>query len=125
MSRVFQDTVVALQALSDMASQMFTSDVSMNVTVEYGSESPKNVTINSENMDVLQFIDVSNLFSYIVITRYPLIIRCIKFKLDKYRTDRSMRKMVTFDASLNFIISGTGRKSNPSYFCIWQRNWIS
>ncbi|XP_060591789.1 CD109 antigen-like isoform X2 [Ruditapes philippinarum] len=53
-----QDTVVALQALSNIASQMYTSDVSMTVSVDYGSESPKNVTINPENMDVLQFIDV-------------------------------------------------------------------
>jgi hypothetical protein len=56
---LFQDTVVALQALSDIASQIYTSDVSMTVSVDYGSESPKNVTINPENMDVLQFIDVN------------------------------------------------------------------
>ncbi|XP_045204827.2 CD109 antigen-like [Mercenaria mercenaria] len=53
-----QDTVVALQGLAEIASQMYTSDVSMTVEFDYGSETPKNVSINAENMDVLQFIDV-------------------------------------------------------------------
>lgn len=55
---LLQDTVIALQALADIASQMYNNDVSMTIKVDHGSGYAKNVTLNAENMDVLQFIDV-------------------------------------------------------------------
>jgi len=51
-----QDTVVALQALTEHAATA-SADVDLTVTIEAGSESQE-VTINSENFDVLQVVDV-------------------------------------------------------------------
>ncbi len=52
-----QDTVVALQALTEHAASA-SADVDLTVTIEAGSESQE-VTINSENFDVLQVIDIA------------------------------------------------------------------
>ena len=51
-----QDTVVALQALSEQAAGA-AADVDLTVTVEAGGQR-KQVTINSANFDVLQVVDV-------------------------------------------------------------------
>ena len=62
---LFQDTVVALQALSEFATLVYSKDVDMriDITTKKGLLPGKTQTIrlNSENHDVLQYRDVSNI----------------------------------------------------------------
>lgn len=57
-SFLVQDTVVALQAISSVATQTFNADINMKIVVEHGGEKSNTVNINADNMDVLQYIDV-------------------------------------------------------------------
>ncbi|KAL4230201.1 Ovostatin-like [Mactra antiquata] len=53
-----QDTVVALQSLSSVAAQTYSTDIDMTIFVDYGGNNNKSVKINSDNMDVLQYVDI-------------------------------------------------------------------
>ncbi|XP_052281092.1 CD109 antigen-like [Dreissena polymorpha] len=52
-----QDTVVALQGLAEFATLTYSKDVSMSITID-DTASVHNLTINSDNMDVLQILEV-------------------------------------------------------------------
>ena len=54
---LLQDTVVALQGLAEFAILTYSKDVSMSITID-DTASVHNVTINSDNMDVLQILEV-------------------------------------------------------------------
>lgn len=53
-----QDTIVALQALSEMSSRMISSTTSINAKFNYGDERSKNIRINDQNFMTLQQIDL-------------------------------------------------------------------
>lgn len=53
-----QDTVVALQALADAASLMYTTDVNITVVIDDAINDNKTLVINEDNMDVLQLVEV-------------------------------------------------------------------
>ena len=52
-----QDTVVALQALSMMASQIYTNNVDMSLKVDT-TYKVHDLDLNAQNMDVLQIVEV-------------------------------------------------------------------
>ncbi|XP_052794417.1 CD109 antigen-like isoform X2 [Mya arenaria] len=71
-----QDTVVALQALTEYASLVYTDNVALSVTVNTRTRSadntlvdgpPVTITLNRENHDVLQYIDFDGSVNQVVI----------------------------------------------------------
>lgn len=54
---LFQDTVVALQGLAEFATLTYSKDVTLAITID-DTATVHNLTINSENMDVLQILEV-------------------------------------------------------------------
>lgn len=55
-----QDTVVALQAMAEFASLIYSSKVNMSILIDDAVSTNRTLTVDADNMDVLQLVEVSS-----------------------------------------------------------------
>ncbi|WAQ99999.1 CD109-like protein [Mya arenaria] len=110
-----QDTVVALQALTEYASLVYTDNVALSVTVNTRTRSadntlvdgpPVTITLNRENHDVLQYIDINQFFnvrSEETVAKYILSVTSSEVTATSYSVQSCKIFVEIFSCLLYFI----------------------